>query len=263
MSTASGASNESARRFSADEFLTIVVYSLQVVKPLPLRPYVGLLLVAALGASCRSTGVASAPVVAQPSTASAPPPIVQPGAPGEAPRVISAEKATDLSQVQYTGADIKFMQGMIGHHAQAVEMTNLLKTRTSSEDMRKLALRIEVSQLDEIKMMQHWLQVRGQQVPGLQAMHMHGATLMPGMLTPEEMEHLAAATGAEFDRLFLEGMIKHHGGALTMVHDLFDTAGAAQDSEIFAFASDVDADQRMEIDRMGGMLSAVMKELKK
>jgi uncharacterized protein (DUF305 family) len=102
--------------------------------------------------------------------------------------------------------------------------------------------------------MQHWLSVRGQEVPGPHAMHMHGATLMPGMLTPDEMNRLAAAKGVEFDRLFLEGMIKHHGGALTMVQGLFGTPGAAQDSEIFAFASDVDADQRMEIDRMGAML---------
>ena len=146
------------------------------------------------------------------------------------------------------------MQGMIGHHAQALEMTELLRSRTSSEDMRKLALRIEVSQADEIKMMQRWLEVRGQEVPGLHALHMHGATLMPGMLTPEEMDRLAQAKGAEFDRLFLEGMIKHHGGALIMVTDLFSTFGAGQESEIFAFASDVDADQRMEIDRMGAML---------
>ena len=90
-------------------------------------------------------------------------------------------------------------------------------------------------------------------------MHMHGATLMPGMLTAEEMERLAAARGAEFDRLFLEGMIKHHGGALTMVKDLFATAGAGQESEIFAFASDVDADQRMEIARMDAMLKELDK----
>ena len=91
-------------------------------------------------------------------------------------------------------------------------------------------------------------------------MHMPGATLMPGMLTPEEMARLAAAKGVEFDRLFLEGMIKHHGGAITMVKELFSTPGAGQESEIFAFASDVDADQRMEIDRMGAMLNAMMKE---
>jgi uncharacterized protein (DUF305 family) len=91
-------------------------------------------------------------------------------------------------------------------------------------------------------------------------MHMHGATLMPGMLTPEEMEKLEAAKGSEFDRLFLEGMMKHHGGAITMVNELFATPGAGQEVEIFSFASDVDADQRMEIDRMGAMLQAILKE---
>jgi uncharacterized protein (DUF305 family) len=108
--------------------------------------------------------------------------------------------------------------------------------------------------------MQRWLEVRGREVPGPHAMHMHGATLMPGMLTEEEMARLAEAKGSEFDRLFLEGMIKHHGGALTMVHELFDTPGAGQEVEIFSFASDVDADQRMEIDRMGAMLNAIAKE---
>jgi uncharacterized protein (DUF305 family) len=146
------------------------------------------------------------------------------------------------------------MQGMIGHHAQAVEMTALLASRTTSDAMRNLARRIEVSQADEITMMQRWLEARGQEIPGPHAHHMAGATLMPGMLTQPEMDRLAAATGAEFDRLFLEGMIKHHEGALVMVKELFATPGAGQESEIFAFASDVDADQRMEIDRMRGML---------
>ncbi len=186
-----------------------------------------------------------------------PPPIVQPGAPGEPSRVISAEKASDLSQVEYTGADIKFMQGMIGHHAQALEMVELLKTRSAGADMKRLALRIELSQDDEINMMQRWLEVRGQQVPNRNAMHMHGATLMPGMLTPDEMKSLADAKGAEFDRLFLEGMIKHHGGALAMVADLLATPSAAQESDVFAFVSDVEADQRMEIDRMGAMLAMI------
>jgi uncharacterized protein (DUF305 family) len=151
------------------------------------------------------------------------------------------------------------MQGMIGHHEQAVEMVALVPSRTNRADMKKLALRIDVSQADEIKMMQHWLEVRHQEVPGPHAMHMHGATLMPGMLTAEEMTRLGEAKGDEFDRLFLEGMIKHHGGALTMVKDLFDTTGAGQDVEIFSFASDVDADQRMEIDRMGSMLREIQK----
>jgi uncharacterized protein (DUF305 family) len=203
--------------------------------------------------ACRTGSPGTAAAAGPQSTAR--PPIVQPGAPGESSQVISAEKAADLSQVQYTGADIKFMQGMIGHHAQAIEMTELLQSRTDREELKKLALRIQVSQDDEINMMQHWLESRGQQVPNRNAMHMHGATLMPGMLTPDEMKHLADSNGPEFDRLFLEGMIKHHGGALTMVEELFATPGAGQESEIFAFASDVDADQRMEIDRMSALLS--------
>lgn len=152
------------------------------------------------------------------------------------------------------------MQGMIGHHAQALEMTALLATRTQSDDMRKLAGRIEVSQADELKMMQEWLTRRGEPVPDPHAHHMPGAKLMPGMLTMEEMGRLAAAKGTTFDRLFLELMIKHHDGALIMVKELFSTAGAGQEPEIFAFASDVDADQRMEIDRMAAMLNT-LKEL--
>ena len=181
-------------------------------------------------------------------------PIVQPGAPGQETKTVSAAKASDLSRVQFTAADVRFMQGMIGHHAQAVEMTALVPARTATDGMRKLAQRIEVSQVDEIGMMKRWLEVRGQQLPDPHAMHMHGAMLMPGMLTQEEMQALAAAKGRDFDRLFLAGMIKHHEGALTMVRELFATPGAGQESEMYAFASDVDADQRMEIERMGAML---------
>jgi uncharacterized protein (DUF305 family) len=202
-------------------------------------PGVAFLLFATVAAaSCRTAavkGVKTTPDV-DPK-----PPIVQPGAPGQASKVITAEQAADLSQVQYTGDDIK-------------------PSRTQSEDLKKLALRIDLSQQDEIKMMESWLRARGQQVPGPGVHRMNGAPMMPGMLTPEEMERLAAATGAEFDRLFLQGMIKHHGGALTMVSDLLGAPGAAQESEVFAFVSDVEADQRMEIDRMGAML-AHMKEL--
>jgi len=196
-------------------------------------------------ASCRSARGGSAPA------------IVQPGAPGQATRVISAERAADLSEVRYTAADVQFMQGMIGHHAQALEMTALLRSRTRSEDMKKLAERIEVSQEDEIRMMREWLGERGQKQPDPHAHHAAGARLMPGMLTPQEMARLAAAEGPAFDRLFLEYMIKHHEGALTMVKELFATPGAGQESEIFAFASDVDADQRMEIDRMAAMLASL------
>jgi len=157
------------------------------------------------------------------------------------------------------------MQGMIHHHAQAIDMTELLKTRTNSEDMKKLGMRIQVSQTDEIRMMQRWLQAHGAEAPDPHAMHMPGMIMpgmdhdpmMPGMLTPEEMVHLAGLKGVAFDRYFLEGMIQHHGGAITMVKELFASPGAAQDSNIYAFASDVVADQQMEIDRMSGMLAAI------
>jgi uncharacterized protein (DUF305 family) len=229
------------------------VYPLQVPDLVPHRIF-AIITIAAAAVSCRT----AVPAPASAAGASpAQPPIVQPGAPGAPSHVISAEKAADLSKVEYTGADIKFMQGMIGHHQQAIEMVALVTTHSRSEDLKKLALRIDLSQEDEIKMMQRWLADRGQQVPDRNAMHMHGAMLMPGMLTADEMRQLSEANGDTFDRLFLEGMIKHHGGALTMVHDLFGTPGAAQESEIFAFASDVEADQRMEIDRMGAMLAMV------
>ena len=209
-----------------------------------MSPRIGLILVVTLTflAACRTANVQSGP------------PIIQPGAPGQESKVITAEKAVDLSNVQHTQADVQFMQGMIGHHAQALEMTELLATRTNSDDMRKLALRIEQSQTDEIEMMQEWLKRRGAPLPDPHAHH-HGGKLMPGMLTADEMARPAAAKGDEFDRLFLELMIKHHEGALVMVKELFASPGAGQESEIFAFASDVDSDQRMEIDRMSAMLA--------
>lgn len=203
------------------------------------------------GAACRSSQVASG--------SSGAPPIIQPGAPGQDNRNISAAASTDLSKVGFTPADAKFMQGMIGHHQQALEMVALIADRTSRDDMKLLGKRIELSQQDEIQMMQEWLKTRGQTLPDPHAHHQHGATLMPGMLTMEEMAKLQAAKGVEFDRLFLEGMIKHHGGALVMVKELFGTPGAGQDGDIFAFASDVEADQQMEIDRMGAMLRELQK----
>ena len=151
-------------------------------------------------------------------------------------------------------ADIEFMQGMIGHHAQALDMVRLLEARTQNEGMKLLGLRIKVSQQDEIKFMQTWLRDRGQAVPDEHAHHAHDYKLMPGMLSADEMAKLAAAKGTEFDRLFLEGMIKHHDGALSMVNELFKKDGAGQEPMIHAFASDVLADQQMEIDRMIAML---------
>ncbi len=189
-------------------------------------------------------------------------PVIRPGAPGQAATVVASNAAPPVPQA--TEADVTFMQGMIHHHAQALDMTDLIAARSSDPDMQKLGLRIHVSQTDEIKMMQRWLQARGQEAPDPRAHHdmpgmegmagMDHAVMMPGMLDAGEMRRLAAAKGVDFDRLFLEGMIKHHGGALIMVHDLFATPGAGQQSDIFAFASDVEADQQMEIDRMTAML---------
>jgi len=166
--------------------------------------------------------------------------------------VISATEAIDLTQLRYTVAEVRFMQGMIAHHAQALTMTALLASRTSREDMQLLGRRIDLSQADEIELMRDWLTARG--VPLANAQHAHEAALMPGMLTAEQMRRLAEAKDAEFDRLFLEFMIKHHEGALVMVDELFAAAGAGQQSDVFAFASEVDADQRIEIDRMSAML---------
>src|SRR3954468_12261364 len=175
--------------------MTRFVYPWQVLNNLPPPRVAIAFFMLAASVACRTTS-ATAPAAtpaAPPAAQSGPPPIVQPGAPGEASHVISAAAATDLSQVEYTGADIKFMQGMIGHHAQALEMVELLKTRTANDVMKKLALRIELSQDDEIKMMQKWLEVRGQRVPSRTELHVHGAALMPGMLTPDEMKRLEDA----------------------------------------------------------------------
>lgn len=182
-------------------------------------------------------------------------PIVQPGAPGQPGRAISAEKAADVSRPQFTRGDVAFMQGMIHHHAQAVEMVALIPARTTRGEMRLLGRRIDQSQTDEIKFMQQWLELRGQPKPDLHAHELHGGTLMPGMLTEDEMLRLSAAAGLEFDRLFLEGMIKHHEGALVMVKELIDVGGADQDPDMFTFASEIEADQTAEIARMRALLS--------
>ena len=184
-----------------------------------------------------------------------PPPLVQPGAPGQPTQVISAETATNSSHAGPTAADVTFMQEMLGHHSQAIEMVELLRTRTRRQDMQMIGKRIDLSQADEIKMMHDWLRARGQPIPDAHAHHMPGAKLMPGMLTAAEMARLEAAKGPAFDTLFLTLMIKHHNGALAMVEDLLRTPGAAQESEIFAFTNDIVADQRMEIERMAAMLT--------
>ncbi len=209
---------------------------------------VGLTACAAASATCL---VFSACQSAVPAPQAAP--IVQPGAPGQPSQNIDAVSAVDLSKVGFTSADVEFMQGMIGHHAQAVEMVELLKTRAARPEMRGLGQRIELSQVDEIAMMQQWLTRRGQAAPEQHAHHGEH-TMMPGMLMPEQMQQLAAARGPEFDRLFLEGMIAHHQGAITMVDALMKKPGAAQESDIYSFVADVVADQSAEIERMSAML---------
>ncbi len=206
-----------------------------------------------LSAAALTAGVALLTFSA--ASALAQPPIVQPGAPGEPSRTISAAEASDLAGIRFAEADVMFMQGMISHHAQALEMTALLDVNTASDAMRATARRIELSQEDEIEMMQDWLRERGQEATAIDAHHAEGFQPMPGMLTAEEMASLAEAEGAAFDRLFLELMIEHHRGAITMVENLLRQPGAAQDSVLFGFTSDITADQTAEIDRMDAMMA--------
>ena len=189
---------------------------------------------------------------------SATPVVVQPGAPGKPSKTLPP--TTKGAPPQWSQADVEFMQGMIMHHEQAVEMTALIASHTENKEVRSLGARISSSQSDEIKFMQRWLAARGEPVSmamaGMPGMDTSGKAmaLMPGMLTAEQMEALRKAKGAEFDQLFLTGMIQHHNGALIMVKDLFDTAGAGQDADLFDFATDADNTQRAEIRIMQAML---------
>jgi uncharacterized protein (DUF305 family) len=200
---------------------------------------------------------ATAALAQQSKPASNSAPIVQPGAPGKRSRTISPPAASNQKPAD---ADVSFMQGMIHHHAQAVEMVDLLRTRGQSRELKAFGERISISQTDEIKFMKDWLEERGKPTT-MQHAHMAGMNhanmempLMPGMLTPEQMATLAKAKGAEFDRLFLTGMIQHHNGALIMVDDLFKTPGAGQESVLYDFSNDIDNTQRAEIEIMRGML---------
>jgi len=190
---------------------------------------------------------------AEPTT----PVVVQPGAPGQPTRTLPSSTRPTLPPT--TPADVQFMQGMIMHHAQAVEMTDLIESHTDNKELRSLGARISRSQSDEIKFMKRWLTARGEPItpamhdmPGMD-MSSH-SMLMPGMLTAEQMDALKRAKGKEFDQLFLKGMIQHHNGALTMVKELFDSAGTGQDAELFNFVTDVDSGQRAEIKIMQTML---------
>ena len=179
----------------------------------------------------------------------------------------AAKAQADSVRRSYTAADVEFMSHMIGHHAQAIAMAEWAPTHGASPSVQVLAARIINAQQDEIATMQRWLRARGLPVPeskpGPMKMTMDGMEhemLMPGMLTEEQMQRLDAARGSEFDRLFLTYMIQHHTGALTMVQQLFQSPGAAQDDKVFKFASDVSADQSTEVARMQRMLDAMPPE---
>jgi len=192
--------------------------------------------------------------------------VVQPAAPGKPSKTLPPSTRATLPP--RSQADVEFMQGMIMHHAQAVEMTALIASHTENKELRSLGARISSSQSDEIKLMQRWLAARGERIsvdmPGMDmSRHSSHQPLMPGMLTAEQMEALRKAKDAEFDHLFLTGMIQHHDGALTMVKDLFDTAGAGQDADVFNFATDADNTQRAEIKIMQSMLDKKSSEEKR
>lgn len=213
-----------------------------------------------------AVGFLVSPVRAQRIEPDDAPIVVQPGAPGQPTRILPATTRAMLPAL--SPKDTEFMQGMIMHHGQAVEMIAFIESRTRNKELRLLGARISQSQSDEMNFMKRWLEGRKQPIAmpmkGMEAMmgdmdmsshmDMSNQMLMPGMLSKEQMTALKKAGDAEFDRLFLSGMIQHHGGALKMVKELFDTTGAGQDAELFNFATDVDSGQRAEIKIMQSML---------
>ena len=182
-------------------------------------------------------------------------PIIQPGAPGSTPKEVDAETAIDIANTSHTAADVKFMQGMIIHHNQALMMSRLAVPSTNNQEILDLAGRIDVSQEDEISFMQDWLKEREEKAPNPEAEHSkHEHHKMAGMASPEEMDQLANSRGTDFDRLFLQLMISHHDGALEMVKDLKEQPGSAYDPVLNEFVSDIVNDQSVEIERMNSLL---------
>jgi uncharacterized protein (DUF305 family) len=218
-------------------------------------PIVGLSLAAAVGlCACRGGGNAADQPASAPSAQA--PAIVQPGAPGQASTLVSSVPA--FHDNNYTESDVKFMQGMIHHHNQALLMAAMIPTHTHTAQLSDLGRKIQISQSGEIQAMKDWLTGRHQDVPmimpdGSAMMDHMDMAAMPGMLTPEQMKALGAARDATFDELFLTGMIQHHKGALAMVAEL-RAAGGAKEPNIGDFTNQVDNDQRMEIVRMYGLL---------
>jgi uncharacterized protein (DUF305 family) len=191
----------------------------------------------------------------QPTLVVAQAPIIQPGSPGEAARELSADEAIRIANTSHSPDDTRFMQDMIPHHHQALEMAALVADRTNRPELIDVAGRIDVSQADEIEFMQNWLRDRGEHVPDPTSHDaMHTTHKMAGMATPEQMAELAASEGTEFDRLFLTLMITHHEGAVKMVEELLKQPGAAYDPVLFEFTADITNDQTAEIERMNTLL---------
>jgi len=189
---------------------------------------------------------------AQPA-GSAAPNVVQAGAPGEASRRLSEDDLEEIEPPSHTKADVEFVQGMIHHHVQGVQMASYVPDRSIGSDLPLLAKRMEISQVTEIELMERWLETRSEEAhsqhgPG------HDGELMPGMLTEPELAELEAARGAGFNRLFLRRMIRHHQGALTMVRQLREANGGMQ-PELDKLIREIDADQTIEIGRMRQLLA--------
>jgi len=176
-------------------------------------------------------------------------PVVQLGAPGEEGKTLSPDEAEAIEEPTWTDADVEFVQMMLPHHQQALEMTALVEDRAADPDLAQLAERIEVSQQDEMALLEEWLSERGQMVSGMHGGH-GGHQDMPGMLTPAQLDQLARAKGERFDRLFLRGMIRHHEGAVVMVETLLTGGDGGQESEVFQLASHIGTDQQVEIAAM-------------
>ena|GEM_PF-1153883 len=232
-------------------YITFTVMNREKLSPAVLSAFAASLALCTIAAPALLPAQQSAP---QPAPA-----IVQPGAPGSSNKTLSTSAANAGETPRPPSkADVDFMQGMIMHHGQAVEMTELLKTHSKDPDVQALGKKIDISQTTEINWMKQWLTERNLPIDPMAGMDMKDMKMdmpmMPGMLTAAQMDALRKASGPEFDHLFLTGMIQHHTGALTMVKELFANPGAGQDPYLFDFANDVDNTQQAEIDIMRHML---------
>lgn len=226
----------------------------------------------AVTAGCSTADVSSDVAAPEPTRA---PNVVQGGAPGEPARTLGPDESVDVDLPQHTPADVAFVQGMIHHHAQAMVMIDMIDSRSDNDDLALFAERMDLSQSAEVEVMETWLRTRDEDVPPWEQVRLemglrlaegpgghtgsHGhedLVAMPGMLTGDELDALAVARGEEFDRLWLEGMTRHHKGALTMVSTLYADGGGGE-IEVFRLASEIEGDQGIEIARMAEMAQSL------